>query len=193
MPALVASAGLVVLLSLSVYGFNQATVSPVTPLWIAPLFGAIGGLIYELIALEGNVEWPHKTVDAEAPQGGFAYAKPPNLYDFGILARLFVGAVAAIAVYWVLTPEQGIKLAAVSLIVGSAGTAVFRALQDRVIAALKTAKLQVVKEGLRVVDAALTRDAARIARAGAGVPVDLSAEVSELQRQVQVLLRIAGG
>jgi len=197
-PVIATAVALLTLLVFSIVGFNQAAAATagtdkVAMLWIAPVFGAIGGVIYELIALEGNIEWPHKTEDSEAPQAGFAYAKPKFLYDLGIFARIIVGGMAAVTVYWALPPEQGIKLVAVSLIVGSAGTAVFRALQDRVIAALKTAKLEVVKDGLREMDAALGRIVARTVAGGQPPPADVLSEMSKLQGQVQALLKNADG
>jgi len=96
--------------------------------------GAIGGVVYELLILQGNIELPHRLTDTEAVDNPHAVAK--FMYDLGIWARVIVGACAALAALLVIEPENSFKLMASALIAGSAGTAIFRSLQDRLLAAL---------------------------------------------------------
>ena len=94
--------------------------------------GGIGGVVFELINLQGNVEWPHKPSDDELA-AKLAYATPKNVIDLGILARIIVGAAAAPPAMLFVRPESAFALIAMSVVAGSAGTAVFRALQDRLL------------------------------------------------------------
>ena len=185
------------LLVLPIAAHGQETTPPLDVampwdlLWMVAAFGAIGGVIYELIALHGNIEWPHKTKETEVPEGGFTHAQLPFLFDLGILARLIIGAAAALIVFWVLPVEQGIRLLAVSVIAGSAGTAVFRSLQDRLLAALNGAKVQELATGLEDVDQQLSTLQGGITAstaASSGVRVD---KVSEIRGSVQTLLKMA--
>jgi hypothetical protein len=162
--------------------------------WGAPVFGAIGGVIYELITLEGNVEWPHTTVNAEVPADGFAHAKIPFLFDLGIIARMIIGATAAIAVYWVLPPENGIRSISISLVAGFAGTAVFRSLQDRLLVAVKTAQVEAMKDVAAAIEGKLARirggRAAMPLAPNAGAVVD-DADLAQIHGEIQALLVLA--
>lgn len=103
--------------------------------------GSLGGLVFELLNLQGNIELPHKpTEDALATK--FAYAHPKNVVDLGVVSRLIIGALAAPPAIAVIRPETAFVLLATSAVAGSAGTLIFRALQDRLLAAvLQTSKV----------------------------------------------------
>jgi hypothetical protein len=102
-------------------------------LFIALLFGGLGGLVYELLVLQGQIELPHKTTAEDAVQGT-QIAIWRFTFDLGIFARLIIGAFAAVAILWVLSPPSGFALLATSLIAGSAGSSIFRSLEDRLLA-----------------------------------------------------------
>ncbi len=102
---------------------------------VAATAGALGGLVYELLILQGSVERPHRLTEEEVTEG-FPYAKPKYMFDLGILARVIIGALAAVAALVVFAPNSALELVAMAIIAGSAGTAVFRSLQDRLTAAL---------------------------------------------------------
>jgi hypothetical protein len=107
---------------------------------VAAVCGAVGGLIYELLILNGRIELPHRETDLTED---LADGSARFLVDLGFLARVFIGAGAAVAALWLIEPESATALIAGSLIAGTAGIAVFRSLQDRllaVIAAQQTAE-----------------------------------------------------
>ncbi len=108
------------------------------PLWLALLItlssGAIGGVVYELLILHGNIELPHRLTTTEAVDNPHAVAQ--YMYDLGIWARVLIGAFAAVAALLVIDPETILTLISSTLIAGSAGTSIFRSLQDRMLAAL---------------------------------------------------------
>lgn len=110
-----------------------------SPLWTAIgwmfLSGAIGGFIFELLSLQGNIELPHGPTEDELA-AKFAYATPKNVYDLGFLSRCIIGGLAAPPTMLFLRPESYFALLAMSVVAGSAGTALFRALQDRVLLAI---------------------------------------------------------
>lgn len=123
------------------------------PLWAALavtlLGGAIGGVVYELLILHGNIEMPHRLTAAEGMENPHAIAS--YMYDLGIWSRVIIGAFAAVSALVVVTPETLIKLLATAIIAGSAGTSIFRSLQDRLFAALaqkETANLRAVNAKL---------------------------------------------
>jgi hypothetical protein len=107
--------------------------------WVALLItlvaGAVGGVVYELLILQGNLEVPHKATDDEVSEQ-YPYAVVKNLYDLGIWARIIIGALAAVAAMLVLAPSSAFGLLATAVVAGSAGTAVFRSLQDRLSVAM---------------------------------------------------------
>ena len=107
--------------------------------WVALLVtliaGAVGGVVYELLILQGNLELPHKPTAEEVTEQ-YPYAIVKNLYDLGIWARIIIGALAAVAALLVLAPSTGFGLLATAVVAGSAGTAVFRSLQDRLSVAI---------------------------------------------------------
>ncbi|MBD2056977.1 hypothetical protein H6F88_13295 [Oculatella sp. FACHB-28] len=98
--------------------------------------GVLGGFVAELISLNGNIEWPHRPSDDEwalrASDTGSRDARRENIIDFGIFARLSVGGLAAPAAIVFLNPASVFALFGMSVIAGSAGTAIFIALQERI-------------------------------------------------------------
>jgi hypothetical protein len=102
--------------------------------------GATGGLVFELLNLKGNIEWPHgPTKDELAAK--FAYATPENLYDLGYLARLLIGALSAPVTIAVVPQSSVLAMLATSVVAGSSGALIFRALQDRLTAAIYNKQL----------------------------------------------------
>ncbi len=97
--------------------------------------GAIGGIVYELLILQGNIETPHKLTEEEAAEK-FPYAVFRYMYDLGIWARIIIGALAALAALLVLSPTTTFGLLATAVVAGSAGTSIFRSLQDRMLAVM---------------------------------------------------------
>ncbi len=104
-------------------------------LLVALVCGGLGGVAYELLILQGNVERPHRAKDGKQ-ETQFPHAVAMYLYDFGVWARVIIGGLAAVAAVWLLNPGSGLGLVAGAIVVGSAGTSVFRSLQDRLLAAL---------------------------------------------------------
>ncbi|WP_445249442.1 hypothetical protein [Microcoleus sp. OTE_8_concoct_300] len=97
--------------------------------------GGVGGIVFELLNLQGNIERPHApTEDDFAAE--LAYATPPNVIDLGIFARIIIGACAAVPAMAYIEPKTVLTLLAMSLLAGSTGTAVFRSLQDRFLIAI---------------------------------------------------------
>lgn len=96
--------------------------------------GAIGGIVYELLILQGNIELPHKPTKEEAEK--YPYAIVEYMYDLGIWARIIIGGLAAVAALLVLSPSTTFGLLATAVVAGSAGTSIFRSMQDRLLAAM---------------------------------------------------------
>lgn len=106
--------------------------------------GAAGGLVFELLNLKGNIEWPHgPTKDELAVK--FAYATPENVYDLGYLARLIIGALSAPITIAVVPPSSVLVMLTTSVVAGSSGALIFRALQDRLTAAIYRKELEEAK------------------------------------------------
>ncbi len=102
-------------------------------LWItlamAALFGAVGGVVAELIGLRGRVELPHHVKRAiGAKQAGQRYE-----VDLGIVSKMLLGAAAGVALLALYAPTNPISLLVNALIAGSAATGVFRLVQRRVL------------------------------------------------------------
>lgn len=154
---------------------------------IAALFGAVGGVVYELTVLQGNVEWPHRTRADELPKTGYAHAGKGHLYDLGIFARIFIGAAAALIVFWAIpVPEPGIHLIAIGLVAGSTGTAIFRSLQDRLLAAVRAEKNENVKRGLKGLQSKMEQVQPPATAGGASAE-----KFAEVRGQVAALLKVA--
>jgi len=118
-------------------GLNAVDFSP--DLWLVVLLtitcGGLGGVVFELLNLQGNIERPHKPTDDELA-AKLAYASRKHVIDLGIWARVIVGAAAAPPAMLFLRPETAFGLLAMSVVAGSAGTAVFRSLQERLLLAV---------------------------------------------------------
>ncbi|MFB2556772.1 hypothetical protein [Herbiconiux liangxiaofengii] len=129
-------------------------------LGLAAMFGAFGGLVYELLLTVNR-----RTGSIELPT-----ALGKRHIDLGVFASVIVGAVAAVAALWVFPPDMKItvdaagksitsttydviKLAGLSLIVGSAGGTFLAALQSRALLLVTTQKAKttsaVASEGLQ--------------------------------------------
>ena len=100
-------------------------------LGVVALFGALGGVIAELLSLHGNIELPHRVRRRRAKQSRLADAR--DQVDLGIVSRLLLGAAAAIAFLAVYTPTSATALVVNGLIAGSAATGVFRLVQGRLL------------------------------------------------------------
>jgi hypothetical protein len=98
------------------------------------VFGALGGLVYELMVLQGSVEQPHRV-----QAGGW-------VYDLGVIGRMLMGAMAAVAALFVISPEDAYKLVAVSVIAGASASAIFKSLQARVEAMVAQQAIVVAQE-----------------------------------------------
>lgn len=59
-----------------------------------------------------------------------ANASYKHVIDMGILSRLIIGGFAAPPAMYILQPQSAFALLAMSIVAGSAGTGIFRALQD---------------------------------------------------------------
>ena len=104
-------------------------------LLVVLIAGGLGGIVFELLNLQGNIERPHAPSEDELA-AKLAYATVGNVIDLGIFARIIIGASAAVPAMVFIKPESVLVLLAMSLVAGSAGTAVFRSLQDRILIAI---------------------------------------------------------
>lgn len=111
--------------------------------WLALILvflgGAVGGVVFELLALQGRIELPHRPSPDEVKRdmtedGNFAIAQ--HMIDLGIWARVLIGGVAAVITLTIFTPDNLLQLLGVAAVAGSAGTSVFRTIQDRLLATL---------------------------------------------------------
>jgi hypothetical protein len=157
----------------------------------------LGGFAYELLILQGNIEMPHRPRRGEATEK-MPYAVWEFVFDLGIWARLIIGALAAVAALFVFTPDSIFKLLAVAVIAGSAGTAVFRSLQDRVVASLaqkETADTKAIaaKANAKLTEAmALTATLKAQPQAGAGHAAAHTVDTSHLNRLETLLVEAKG-
>jgi len=112
---------------------------------LATVLGAVGGLAFELLQAHrgqtGWIELPHPIRDS-------------HYKDWGVVANIVIGAIAAVAALWVFPPAvktsvdaagkavtttlyDVVKVVGLSLIVGSAGSSFLSALQARALAVVK--------------------------------------------------------
>ncbi len=144
-------------------------------LLVTVVCGALGGLVYELIILQGNIELPHKSTAAESlPASDSPLAIQLYLYDLGIWGRILIGGLAAVGVAWLLEPENLTALVSLSLIAGSAGISVFKSMQDRLTAALAVQK---VVETQKQLDDTLAR--------GEEVTAELETKIETLKQDLE--------
>lgn len=92
--------------------------------------------------------------------------------------------------------EKGVRLLAVSLIAGSAGTGFFRSLQDRLLSTLAVAKTEKLMRGLSGFEGELSKLKTTLPKLhGAANQAegshDLTAKLSELHGQVRAHLDVA--
>ncbi len=132
--------------------------------WLALLIvfigGSVGGVVFELLALQGRIELPHRPSADETKkdmteEGNYAIAR--HMIDLGIFARVLIGGVAAVIALVVFTPTNLVQLMGVAAVAGSAGTSVFRTIQDRLLATLAQrdavlARAQTERLGAKVVE-----------------------------------------
>ncbi|WP_293360112.1 MULTISPECIES: hypothetical protein [unclassified Microcoleus] len=104
-------------------------------LLVTVIAGGVGGIVFELLNLQGNIERPHAPSEDELA-AKLAYASVENVIDLGIFARIIIGASAAVPAMVYIAPTTVLTLLAMSLVAGSAGTAVFRSLQERLLIAI---------------------------------------------------------
>jgi hypothetical protein len=97
----------------------------------AALFGALGGVVAELLSLHGNIEMPHRHRRQRLKR--LRLADPRNEYDLGIVSRLALGAAAGVALLAIYAPTSPVALIANTLIAGSAATGLFRLVQKRLL------------------------------------------------------------
>jgi len=96
--------------------------------------GATGGIVYELLILQGNIEKPHKPTKEE--EQNFPHAIYRFMFDLGIFARMIIGALAALVGLWVFSPNSTVSWLAVAVVSGSAGASIFNSMQDRLLAVM---------------------------------------------------------
>lgn len=107
------------------------------------LFGGLGGVVFELLRLRGNLALPYRYAEGEMQAHDIfkddGYVTPKRVVDLGFLARVFVGSMAAIAILLVISPATPMKLFATAVIAGSAGASIFDTLRARLQATLAVA------------------------------------------------------
>lgn len=136
--------------------FDSAKVS--AEIWSLPfmqvliavlLFGALGGFVSELVTLAGNYEKPHRSTPETDKDLGDSVASPHHLQDLGVWARVIVGALAgAASLYFATDPTSAARIVSTALVAGSAGTAFFKALQNRITAIQAATDAAVTRTGL---------------------------------------------
>ena len=109
----------------------------------AALFGAIGGVVAELLSLHGNIELPHRH-DRAKPRR-IRLEDPRNEIDLGIFARMLLGAAAGVSLLAIYSPENATMLIANALIAGSAATALLRLVRLRLLANAEPEKARSAK------------------------------------------------
>lgn len=107
----------------------------------AALFGALGGVVAELLSLHGNIELPHWHRGRKIARRA-RLADPRNELDLGIVSRLVLGGAAGVALLAVYAPTSPTALVANALIAGSAATGLFRLVQKRLLLNAQAEKAQ---------------------------------------------------
>lgn len=148
-------------------------------LLVALVFGAAGGVVYELLILQGNIELPHRPVEGEFTERP-SHAVAAHMLDLGIWARVVIGSLAALAALLVVSPTNTLRLIATSIVAGSAGTAVFRSVQDRLLAALAQKDAAETKERARKQTAKVAAAKQRLQEHAAAVGAGGGAESFEV-------------
>lgn len=132
------------------------------------IFGALGGLVFELLLLRGYVALPHRYKPGRVPDNDIflldGFTKPRSAVDFGVFARMFVGAMAALAILLVVSPAARMQLIAAAVIAGSAGASIFDTLRARLTASLAVADAADVRNKSEQLEARLDEMAELIAQ-----------------------------
>jgi hypothetical protein len=105
-------------------------------------FGALGGLVVDLIAVGGSVEWPHRRARQELtylPR----HRSARHVVDLGVVARMLIGATAAVLATPLVAPPTMLGLLTMAAVAGSAGSAISRTMQDRVLVSVATLGRQI--------------------------------------------------
>jgi hypothetical protein len=109
----------------------------------ALVFGGLGGLVFELLRLRGLLPLPHLYPEGQLPTTDLfkadSYIRPKRVLDLGFMARVFVGAMAALAVLLVISPPERMQFIAATILAGSAGASIFDSLRARLTASLAVA------------------------------------------------------
>ena len=155
---------------------------------LATLLGGVGGLAYELLLSRrgqvGMIEVPHKV------QGG-------RYVDLGVWASVIIGAIAAVAALWIFPPDVKtvvdaagkssttteydiVRVVALSLIIGSAGSSFLSALQARALALVKD---QQAKQTAAVAQAQL--DHVKEAASAGATGADLASKVDSAKAAIR--------
>lgn len=101
-------------------------------LGLAALFGALGGIVAELLSLHGKIELPHHA-RRHAGAKRSRLADPRYELDLGIFSRMLLGAAAGLALLSIYAPTSPTALLVNALIGGSAATGLFRLAQGRLL------------------------------------------------------------
>jgi len=120
-------------------------------LFVTLITGASGGIVYELLILQGNIELPHwRTLEeSEESKEKYPYAIYKHMLDLAIVARIIIGALAAIVGLWIFNPKTTFSWLAIAVISGSAGISIFRSMQDRLLAAMAQKDVSDLKNSLK--------------------------------------------
>ncbi len=169
---------------------------------IAALFGALGGIAYELLQTRSN-----ETGTIEIPS-----LRSRHYFDLGFISSMILGAVAAIAISYFFTPEMQVKdtvagaavirtkwqiakVVPLSLIVGSAGGAFLEAMRGRVLGQLNAQRVastaaagKAAADSVASVAKALT--SGQVANAGAQILASASGAIAGATNDVPSALRM---
>lgn len=148
---------------------------------LAGLFGAVGGMAYELTLTRkkrtGTLQFP-------------AFDRW-HLLELGFVSSMFLGAVAAVAISYFFTPEvqvktvvngtaviqtkwQIVKVIPLSLIVGSSGGAFLEAMRSRVLGQLNAQKVTTTQNAAK----AAVVQVGRMAKTVTGQPANTAARIA---------------
>jgi hypothetical protein len=100
-------------------------------LGVVLLFGAFGGISYELLLLRGVIELPHRGDTSAAGQAN------PHLVSLGIVGRAIVGAAAAGSMLLVASPNNPQTAIALAITSGIGSQALIRLLRKQLVAATR--------------------------------------------------------
>lgn len=102
-------------------------------LGVAAGFGALGGIVAELMSLHGRIELPHRVRRTNRGRR-CRLGDPRHEVDLAVFSRMLLGAAAALSLLVIFTPGNAAALVVNALIAGSAATGVIRLVQGRMLA-----------------------------------------------------------